>query len=321
MIDLSKTLVIGRADASGLGRMTVEFCRHMKPGRVAVLDYHGRGRTNPDLIPGCHLINPASMANHHLLAELMNGMTTVIGFETFYNPAVVARAKVDGLRTILFPMWECSPPWSEDADNLICLSDRDLRAYPRGLRMDWPIDRRAFLANGFPMRPTFLHNAGSHGYYGRNGTEFVLKALNQCGDLPCDFRLRTLEAIPSDWFRPPHVVIEQGDVPIDRLYLGTVFVFPMRFEGLSLPISEAAALGLPTIVLDLPEWSRWPQELRARVGGTVEHSIGARRVKYAIPDVDHMASIIRRVASHSIEAKAPPPPPTWDEFAKEFINV
>ena len=321
MIDMSKTLVIGRADASGLGRMTIEFCRHMQPGRVAVLNYQGRGPTDPALIPGSRLVSPPSMANHHLLAELMAGMATVVGFETFYNPAVLARARVDGLRTILFPMWECSPPWSEEADELICVSRRDMQAYPRGRLMRWPIDPVRFTSEGFPVQPTFLHNAGSHGYYGRNGTEFVLRAMGQCADLnACRFRVRSLEAIPPNWERPSHVAIESGDVPLERLYAGSVFVFPMRFEGLSLPISEAAAVGMPTIVLDLPEWEDWPQELRVRVSGTVEHAIGVRRVTYANPDVDHLASIMRGIAEHRIEARRPPCPPSWKEFKMEFCQ-
>lgn len=314
--------VIGRADDSGLGEMTVEFCRHMDPEMILVWWADSRGQTRMErLPPGAkrRLIDPRQAVNEETFEEALAGMRCVVAFETFYHTAALNVAARIGAKTVLFPMWECTPGWSEPVDVLICLSQEDMKHYPTGVRAHWPISRLKFPPKRCEVPPRrFVHNAGSFGYYGRNGTKAVLTASLKVNDV-AEIIVRCQEPIPADVACEHKAKILRGSFD-GRYDDADVFVFPMRFPGLSLPLLEAASMRIPTLVLDLPEWSDYPEVMRIPSCGVDGFRIGYRPVTYHRPDVEALAYKIRALATGAVRPELPPEPNTWEAFREWFAG-
>lgn len=311
--------VIGRADASGLGSLTVDFCREMRPERVMIINCSSRGATDVGRIT-CADVQLVEMekVNQQVVSKFLDGMKYVVGFETFYRTCVMEAAGRMGIHTVLVPMWECTQPEYEICDTMICVSDQDLRHYHDGVRIDWPMNPGAFFKPEALHRPAtrFQHNAGTFGLNGRNNTEGVaLAAQMLMGEI--DLKIRAVEK--PDFRVPTGVNIEVGAIDRAGLYFGyDVLVFPIGMSGLCLPIQEAAALGLPTVVMDLPQWAAWPAELKLPSVRVDTLPIGGRAVEYHRFDPAALASLLRRIAKGEVFPAQPPPQPSWGEFRRSW---
>ena len=317
--------VIGRADCSGLATMTREFCREMRAGKALILSYATRGATDATGIENATVIEPNQLTLDFAMRWL-EGVDTLVGFETLYSTFVVSAAMKSKTRLVMFPMWECSPQYVDMCDLLIALSDRDAEHYKQSVRVEWPVSRERYMKSDVSYPPiSFVHNAGSLGYHGRNGTEDIIAASRYLDGTNAMLFVRSGETLPASWQDRASIgscVFSSDWVPRERLYHNAdVFVFPMRFPGLSLPLIEAAACRIPTIVADLPEWRSYPASMRVRVKGTVTHSIAGRRVEYASLDVDRLGEIMRALALGEQEALLPPEPQTWGNFREWWKGV
>jgi hypothetical protein len=130
----------------------------------------------------------------------------------------------------------------------------------------------------------YVHHAGHWGLRGRNGTRELVEALLYVRS-PIELILRSQDLVPADvreriMGAPPHVRVrvEVGTVPYNRLWdEGDVFVFPERFNGLSLPLQEARAAGM--LVMGT---SRWPMTSWLPEGPLIPTS-GTRRARIGPP--------------------------------------
>lgn len=323
---MTRVAVFGRADASGLGSMTLDFCRHMHPDRVGIMDMPGRGGVL-EKIPASWVRVPApGCLKPDWWEQFLEGIDVLVGFETFYRDTVFLVTERRKVKTVMFPMWECSPPWIEQATVLACLSDEDMKYYPRGVRMSWPMDRENFPQHRIFSPPRrFVHNAGGLGLHGRNGTREVIRAsakLQALGTIP--LTVRTNEMLPPPWLDGSRWCDVRVGYLEDRRRLyhdADVLVFPMRFAGLSLPMLEAAASMIPTLVLDLPEWSHYAPEMRVPTCGSEIFRIGWRMVEYHKPDIEALGDRLVSLAKGDIFPQYPPQPPTWSDFAKAWNGM
>jgi hypothetical protein len=169
-----------------------------------------------------------------------------LSFETFYGLPYKGRR-------ILVPMYECTRP-SEKADKIISPSLLDKRYYPLSTFLPIPIAMDRFpkpKRKGRGVR--FIHNAGHGGLGGRNGTKEVLAA-------------RKLIKSKAQIIVRSQVPFEGAEV-VDRAdywdgYDGDFFLFPEKFNGLSLPINEAMASGMAIMSTDrFPFNAYLPREL------------------------------------------------------------
>jgi glycosyltransferase involved in cell wall biosynthesis len=129
-------------------------------------------------------------------------------------------------------------------DVIICPSALDHQYYPNGVvlpvpvRVPWRQRKRA---------RTYIHNAGHGGLRGRNGTQELLASLRYIKS-PIDLRIRSQKHIERGFTESQSKVkldITVGTLPYDQLYHdGDVFLFPEKFNGLSLPLQEARAAGM-----------------------------------------------------------------------------
>lgn len=189
---------------------------------------------------------------------------TLLILETPHNWDIVKRMKELGKMVVIMPMYECTNPnFPVKPDKIICPSELDLKYYPNGELVTVPVSQTWRLRE---RARTFIHNAGNGGLGGRNGTSELLEAMKYVkSPIKLIIRTQELKLKSSD----PRIEIRQGTFPKEELYNeGDVFIFPEKFNGLSLPIQEAFASGMPVMCGDRFPMNKWlPTEIMIPVSG------------------------------------------------------
>lgn len=173
--------------------------------------------------------------------ELLRICDTLIFFETPFNWSIIPKARELGIKTILVPMYECTRyPFPYQPDEIWCPSELDYQFYQEKgeecQRIKIPVD--------VPWRwrlkaRKFVHNAGNGGLGGRNGTKELVEAFKY---VKSDARLVLRSQIPITC-NNSRIQVKVGTFD-DIWKEGDVFIFPEKFNGLSLPIQEAFASGM-----------------------------------------------------------------------------
>lgn len=172
---------------------------------------------------------------------LLEQCDTLIFFETPFNWKIIPKARGLGIKTILIPMYECTRyPLPYQPDEIWCPSPLDYRFYTgRGeecKQIQIPVDVPWKLRS---KAVTFIHNAGNGGLGGRNGTKELIEAFSL---VKSEARLIIRSQIPIQCDNPK---IEVRVGTFDDIWSeGDVFIFPEKFNGLSLPLQEAFASGM-----------------------------------------------------------------------------
>lgn len=167
---------------------------------------------------------------------------SLLFFEQVFHWNIIPKARERGVKTVLMPMYECTQfPFPYEPDLVLCPSKLDLRYYeeknatfvPVPVSVPWRLRKKARV---------FVHNAGNLGLGGRNGTKEVIEAMKYVKS-PIKLILRSQEPI---YVQPdPRITLETGQLPFHTLWeKGDVFLFPEKFNGLSLPLQEAYASGM-----------------------------------------------------------------------------
>lgn len=103
---------------------------------------------------------------------------------------------------------------------------------------------------------TFIMNAGNGGLGGRNGTRELIEAFRH---VKSDARLLIRSQIPLTCDNPK-IEVRVGTFE-DIWSEGDVFIFPEKFNGLSLPLQEAHASGMLVMCGDRFPMNTWlPKE-------------------------------------------------------------
>jgi hypothetical protein len=237
------------ATEQGLGILAKDFYDHGVITDVALVR-HGRRPEHPEWYPG------ASYLNHRSLDEVRNfiiesGVDLMFFLETPFNWDIIPACRELGVKTALMPMYECEPdPLPAQPDYFINPSLLDYQYYrERGcylpvpvntLKIPWKLRREARV---------FIHNSGHGGLLGRNGTENVIKAFNHVKS-PAHIIVRGQDFTSADVEMRRNAAggileVRAEVLPYEHLWChGDVFLFPDRFNGLSLPLQEAFAAGL-----------------------------------------------------------------------------
>jgi len=170
--------------------------------------------------------------------ELLEVCDTLIFFETAFDWTVIKKARERGVKTILMPMYECTPsPLPYHPDTIICPSKLDLDYYQEGREVVVPVSVK------WKQRDTarvFVHNAGNGGLGGRNGTKELLEAMKY---VKSPIKLIVRSQTPIKEYNDLRIEYRIGTFD-DIWNEGDVFVFPEKFNGLSLPLQEAFASGM-----------------------------------------------------------------------------
>lgn len=173
--------------------------------------------------------------------ELLKTCDTLIFFETPFNWKIIPKARELGIKTILIPMYECTQyPFPYQPDEIWCPSELDYNFYQEKgevcKKVQIPVDVRWKWRT---RAHKFIHNAGNGGLGGRNGTKELIEAFKY---VKSDARLIINSQVPLKCDNPK-ISVRIGT--FDNIWAhGDVFVFPEKFNGLSLPIQEAFASGM-----------------------------------------------------------------------------
>lgn len=228
--------------------------------------------------------------------EFLKGLDALLLFENVFTSShwqVVAKARKLGIKVVMMPMFEFTPkPLPVYMDLYICPSLLDVKYYenlphkfiPVPVQRPWKLRERA---------KVFVHNAGHGGHKFRNGTPELIKALSLVKS-PIELIVRAqpdsgqmrglIKNCPTGDKRLRLVL---RNVPDEELYsVGDVFIFPEKFNGLSLPLQEAYASGMLVMATNRFPMNTWlPEE-------PLIPTVGTEKMR-CIPSVEIESAIIR----------------------------
>ncbi len=215
-----------------------------------------------------------------------DGVGVALFFETPFDWNLLALCRDAGIKTALMPMHECMPArLPRVPDLMICPSLLELQIYRErkgfpSAFLPVPVDRAKVPWRKRERALTFVHNAGHGGLKGRNGTREVVEAMRHV-TVPCEVILRTQgdSALPVPLRgrgTTARVTQHVGDYPYGELWRdGDVFLFPEKFNSLSLPLQEARAAGMLVMCGDRFPMNTWlPKDYLIPVQGYSRNKIG-----------------------------------------------
>lgn len=186
--------------------------------------------------------------------QLCDEVDVILFFETPFEWQYITRARSKGVKTVLMPMYECTTfPFIYQPDLIVAPSLLDFGFY-RGKGVEnieyipVPVESKWKQRD---VAKVFVHNAGNGGIGGRNGTGELITAMEYVtSPIKLIIRSQTPNLIPRS-HHDDRIDFRLGNVPYNELYEeGDVFVFPEKFNGLSLPLQEAMASGMLVMTTD-----------------------------------------------------------------------
>ena len=179
------------------------------------------------------------------LVDFFKSIDILLIFETPFVWKNIPMARKYGVKTVLIPMYECTQfPFPYEPDEVWCPSLLDYNFYKEKgkenlklvqipVDVEWKLREKASV---------FVHNAGNGGLGGRNGTRELLEAMQYVkSPIKLIMRSQAYDYKSND----PRITFVNKSIPKDDLWKeGDVFIFPEKFNGLSLPLQEAFASGM-----------------------------------------------------------------------------
>lgn len=298
------------ATDQGLGYLAKEFYDKGVLDKVAILPHKNR-------------VNHYEWYKGDLLSveELLGRVDTLLFFETPLIGEVIPECKKRGIKMVMIPMYECSNyDIVQQMDLILSPSLLDWDHYPTSTTVPIPVDVPWTLRK---TAKTFVHNAGNGGLDGRNGTAELLEAMKYVkSPIKLIIRTQSLDISTDD----PRVTIE-GHVSRETLFsVGDVFIFPEKFNGLSLPLQEAYASGMLVMATDRYPINTWlPKEPLIRTRGEIETRV-YRTVQKAIIDPKDIAAMIdawygQDITEYSRMGKRWADMHSWDNLRDLYLNA
>jgi len=264
---MTKVGIIARQDFTGLGIQSKEFFDHI-PCKALVIDSTKLNGTqqNPHWYPdqATVKIDTWLKIKREILDDFLDGLDVVVTFETPYDYSLFDLCRTRKIRSVLqlnyefldYPSTKHPPP---DMFAAPSMWNYDRIPSPK-MFLQVPVDTEKFK----PQRKekTFLHVAGRHAIYDRNGTTTFLDSLQYVKN-----KINVILA-GQNWFAHPkmphNVNLSVAFNNIENYwenYTGGVLVMPRKYGGLCLPMQEAIGAEMPVIATDISPNNQWlPKE-------------------------------------------------------------
>lgn len=297
------------ATDQGLGYLARDFYKHGIIDKVFV-QHHSSRKNHYDWYP-----------DRVRDREELLDCDTLFFFETPFDWKIIPRVRIKGIKTILMPMYECTNyPLPYIPDLLICPSMLDYDSYdhtkvfiPVPVDVPWKERKEA---------KVFIHNAGNGGLGGRNGTKELLEAMKY---VKSPIKLIIRSQVPIEKIEDNRIEYKFGT--FDNIWeVGDVFVFPEKFNGLSLPLQEAYASGLLVMASNRYPMNTWlPHEPLIPVKTYTTERI-ARDFQSAVIDPIDIAAKIdefygKDISSYSLQGKTFAHEMSWKVLKKRYIDA
>jgi glycosyltransferase involved in cell wall biosynthesis len=334
----------------GIGLLARDFHRHGVITEVVTVA-HGRREEHPEWFPGAfHVTNFRDPKQRRAVLEWAASLDVFLAVETPHFWEIIPHCRAAGVKTAILCMYECSherPPYFADA--YLCPSLLDVQ-YFSGAGVAAPFERLPGISNTVAMfapipvdvpwrqrtrAEVFVHNAGHGGLKGRNGTAELLEALPLVKS-PVKLILRSQDRMPvqahEGRVRMGNVEVFASSGTLEEKWLydaGDVFLFPEKFNGLSLPLQEARAAGMLVMCGDRFPMSEWlPREPLIPVAGYRKNRIGPPYHEFseAVFDPKDIAATIDRwygrdITEYSASGKAWAESMSWAKLRPRYLEV
>lgn len=273
------------ATDQGLGYLAKNFYDHGIVTDVMVVR-HGRRHEHAEWFPNAQRITDLySQEQYADMRAFCAKMDIMLFFETPFRWELLDWCKECKTKTVLVPMHECMPrTLPAFPDFMLCPSLLDLRYAQVSLLFGHVNSKFLPIPVEVPWRKrtraeVFVHNAGNGGLRGRNGTKELMHAMPFVKS-PIKLILRSQEGryVTDD----PRVEHRVGCAPFDALWEeGDCFIFPEKFNGLSLPLQEARAAGMLVMATDRFPMNTWlPREPLISVSDVRRASVGGNCIEF-----------------------------------------
>jgi len=281
------------ATDQGLGILARSFFKHGVVSNALVVK-HPAHPNHYDWYPTAPT-TPIKPFDTQLAHSFCKKFDAMLFFETPFDWSLIDWCREHGVRTFLMTMYECTPrhlPATPDV--FLCPSKLDLEHFPSGKLAPVPVE---VAWKQRTRAEVFVHNAGHGGLKGRNGTEELLEAMRFVKS-PIKLIVRSQKPLSLP-FKDARIDLRVGTVHHEYLWdEGDVFVFPEKFNGLSLPLQEARAAGMLVMCGDRFPMNDWlPAEPLIKVKSYRPNQVGGayREFKEAMIDPKDIAKAIDRV--------------------------
>lgn len=307
--------LVARADQRGIGIMTAEFYKHMKPDKTLIVS-HGQWPQDFDqyVRPGAPLPYPTALnlkdlsLDEETCREFLKGLDVAYCVETLYDWRFKQWAEDAGCRVVIHGMpelystgdhergrpqpdeWLWPTPWLIDD-----LPDGSILNVPCA----WGEAAQADPYNPGPLH--ILHTAGVRAAEDRNGTVTFMEALRYVHE-PVHATIVTQDTgLPGGLARVPSnvevSVITGGYKNRWEMYDHQhLLVLPRKYGGLCLPALEAMSCGLALALPRVSPNGMWPN-LPIEINGTHGHLAPFGYVPSAVVPARSVAKTIDQLAA------------------------
>jgi len=249
--------LVARADNSGLGTLSRSFYKNLLIDKVLVV-YNNAYPFEPEIYQNPIVCQHGMAPSLEEIKEFLKDLDLVITFETPYNWNLFSEARKRGVKTVLIPNYEWLPQTLPVVPDLfLCPSKLDYEEVKNNTAtvsevkyLPMPIDDELIPYKVREKAEVFLFNNGHGGHMGRNSARELFEAISLVKE---DVKFKIHSQVYFDSvINDSRVEIIYGEIPYGELFQeGDVFLYPHKFDGLSLPIQEVLLAGMPVISTDI----------------------------------------------------------------------
>ena len=306
--------LFGKDNDKGLGTLTREYIEYLSPDKVYIME---DDRT-------LHSISGAVYRRDlSALPDFLDTLDVVVLLETPHQ-AVIRQARQRGIRSIVKVNYEFLPAELHNKPDLfLCSSSLNYGQvhYENKILIPDPVDTSRFRYKQRRKVRTVLHNAGTLGIGGANGTMELLEAMKYT---TTPIHLIVNSQVPIPEARNTTVRVKSYEDNADMFSEGEVFVSPQKFRATSLPTQEAMASGMPVLATDIQPFNEFCQFLFPSSGSTKEFL--SRPIDVAIIDPKVLAKALdnlygKDVSEASKKARRYAQSISWRALQKEYLKV
>lgn len=325
---------VARCDNGGLGNQTWELWRHTYPDRTLVVltDHRTRGTCDAAKYDGPGVQFLGGIPTPDEARAFMRDLDVVFCCEALYLPTWMQVAREAGCAVVVQSNPEMHDARELAGARIVLPTPWEARRVPHERVLPVPVALDRFAGKVRDQARVFYHPAAP-AMADRNGTASVLAALRYVtAEVTVIVRgaLDRAAIARGETTRVPDNVTLQHRSYTEKPYWeaypeADVLLLPRRYGGLSLPMQEAAALGMPVITTDLAPQSDYPHAvlvpttlagLERMKGGTFEvHTADPRAVA---GEIDRLAADPDRQQKLSASALEWAESLSWSRWSEEY---